>query len=637
MNRVQNTKLVLWLITGFAAAVVLTRFVFGLGVTTNLTDTTPWGLWIGFDVMGGVALAGGGFVLTAIVYIIRREEFHPLVKPAVLTAFLGYLAVIFGLLIDVGLPWNLWHMLIYWNPQSPLFEVGWCVMLYTTVLLLEFSPVPLEKLSRYAKIRNFLMKFRFVFVLLGIMLSTLHQSSLGSLFLVMPFKLHPLWYSNIIPIQFFISAIALGLMMVAFESLASHWLYRYKSENKLIAKLGKATVWVLLLYFSVKMIDIIITGKFAMIVDGSWESNLFIAEMLISVIVPVVIFSVPGFRRDSRFQLVGSFMVVFGMIFNRINVGGLAMLGTTGDTYVPSWMEVSVSLGVVSAVALIFLFVVEHFRIWEIQPRHPESSAHASPSFDHASEVWLGTPGVAALSKYSLAFILSFSLGMALIPDKQIHSEGIENITVRPANGKNTLHINGNRDQFDVEFPHKAHITRTGEDQCIKCHHLTLPRSVQNKCWECHTNMYQPVDFFRHDWHASDTGANLKCIDCHISGQTRNAESAKNCLECHPKYQSSDFVNNSRNKYCILSYTDAMHKLCVSCHTIKATEMSEKKNLAECATCHESENPPKFVENLKWDTSLPQFNRVILPIIDSVKIQESTKPIVAEKYLQNIE
>jgi Ni/Fe-hydrogenase subunit HybB-like protein len=218
MNRVQNIKLALWLITGFAAAVGLLRFIFGLGVTTNLNDTTPWGFWINFDVMGGVALAAGGFVITAIFYIMKREEFHALVKPAVLTAFLGYIAVVFGLLFDLGLPWNIWHMLIYWNPHSPLFEVGWCVMLYLTVLLLEFSPVPLEKFSRYAKIRKFLMKFRFVFVLLGIMLSTLHQSSLGSLFLIMPFRSDPLWYSHILPLQFFISAIALGLMMVAFES-----------------------------------------------------------------------------------------------------------------------------------------------------------------------------------------------------------------------------------------------------------------------------------------------------------------------------------------------------------------------------------------------------------------------------------
>lgn len=620
MNRVQNTKLILWLITGFAAAVGVTRFIFGLGVTTNLSDATPWGLWIGFDVMAGVALAGGGFVMTAIFYIMKREEFQPLVKPAVLTAFLGYLAVIFGLMFDLGLPWNIWHMMIYWNPHSPLFEVGWCVMLYTTVLLLEFSPVPLESTSKYAKIRSFLMRFRFVFVLLGIMLSTLHQSSLGSLFLVMPFKLHPLWYSNIIPIQFFISAIALGLMMVAFESLFSHWLYNRKPETNLVAKLGKAAVWILLIYFGTRMADILVAGKAGLIFDGSWESGLFMAELLIAVIIPVIIFAVPRFRHNNRLQWVGSFAVVFGMIFNRINVGGLTMLGVTGDTYVPSWMEIAISLGVVSAAALAFLFVVERFHIWKITPKNPQSLTHTPPAFDYSSQVWLGTPRVAELFKYSLAFVLSFAIGMALMPNNQIKGAGIENVTVRPPNGKDTLHVNGNQDNFNVEFPHKEHVKRIGEDNCVDCHHLDLPRGENNSCWECHTSMYKPVDFFKHDWHAQDNNGKIKCNDCHTAGQPRNAESSKKCTECHPKYEFKAPIKTDLGNYYTLSYTDAMHKLCVSCHKVKSTELADKPRLADCATCHETEFPEKISNDLKWDIALPQFNRVILPVIDSVKV-----------------
>jgi Ni/Fe-hydrogenase subunit HybB-like protein len=631
MNRAQNTKLILWIITGFAAAVGLTRFIFGLGVTTNLNDTTPWGLWIGFDVMGGVALAAGGFVITAIFYIMKREEFQPLVKPAVLTAFLGYLAVMFGLIFDLGLPWNIWSILIHWNPHSPLFEVGWCVILYSTVLLLEFSPVPLENFSRYAKIRSFLMKFRFIFVLLGIMLSTLHQSSLGSLFLVMPFKLHPLWYSNILPVQFFISAIALGLMMVAFESQVTHWLYHRKSETNLIAKLGKATVWILLIYFIIKMTDIIISDEFTMIFNGSWESYLFIIEMLISVIIPVIIFTVPRLRQTNHMQWVGSLMVVIGMVFNRINVGGLTMLSTTGDSYIPSWMEIAISLGVVSAAVLVFLFSFEHFHIWEKQPRHPESFAYTPPSFDYASAVWLGSPGIAALSKYSLAFVLSFAVGMALMPGSQVRGEGIEDITVRPANGKDTLHINGNRDDFNVEFPHKEHIKRIGEDKCIECHHLSLPRCDNNSCWECHTSMYKAVDFFKHDWHSLDTGGNIKCVECHTPGQTKNAETAKKCTDCHPKYTFSTLKEGNPKKYYAPSYTDALHKLCVSCHMIESTKLKDKPKLAECATCHESELPQKIEQNLKWEISLQDFNRVILPVIDSVKIKGAQVPADMEK------
>ncbi|NQU04888.1 MAG: polysulfide reductase NrfD, partial [Calditrichaeota bacterium] len=206
MNRVRNFKMILWMITGLAAAAGAARYIFGLGAATNLTDATPWGLWIGFDVMSGVALAAGGFVITASVYIFKLDKFHEITRPAVLTAFLGYIAVAVGLLFDLGLPWNIWHMMIYWNLHSPLFEVGWCVMLYLTVLALEFIPVPLEEFPRLGAIRNFLVKFRLPLVIAGIALSTLHQSSLGSLFLIMPYQVHPLWYTPILPILFFISA-----------------------------------------------------------------------------------------------------------------------------------------------------------------------------------------------------------------------------------------------------------------------------------------------------------------------------------------------------------------------------------------------------------------------------------------------
>ena len=167
MNRVRKLKFALWALLGLAASVALPRFLFGLGASTNLSDATPWGLWVGFDVMGGVALAAGGFIVTATVYIFRLERFHAVVRPAVLTAFLGYAAVAVSLLVDLGLPWNIWHMMVYWNPHSPLFEVGWCVMLYLTILALEFFPVPAEEFPRLAKARAVLLKARLPLVLAG--------------------------------------------------------------------------------------------------------------------------------------------------------------------------------------------------------------------------------------------------------------------------------------------------------------------------------------------------------------------------------------------------------------------------------------------------------------------------------------
>lgn len=617
MNRVRNAKLILWIITGFAAAVALNRFIFGLGVTTNLNDATPWGLWIGFDVMGGVALAAGGFVLTAIFYIMKREEFHPLVRPAVLTAFLGYVAVIISLLIDLGLPWNIWHMIIYWNPHSPLFEVGWCVMLYTGVLLLEFSPVPLEKFSRYAKIRNFLMRFRFVFVLLGIMLSTLHQSSLGSLFLIMPFKLFPLWYSNILPIQFFISAVALGLMMVSFESLVSHWLYKRKPEADLVGKLCKTAVWVLATYFIVKFTDLIVQGKFGLIFNGSWQSNLFITEVMISTIIPAVLFSIPSLRRTAPVQWIGSFMVVFGMMMNRIDVGGLVMLGTTGDSYTPLITEIVTSLGIISLASLVFLFAIENFNIWDLQPKEPDSLPHTLPQFDYSSRTWIGTPDVSNLTKYSLVFIVSFAIGMALTPGSRIHSEGITNVKVYRASGLDTLYVNGNRDDQFVKFPHQAHIKRIGKENCKTCHHLNLPGEKLSECWECHTGMYTEADFFRHDWHSGVYGANLKCGDCHKAGINRSVNSAKQCTDCHKSYNFKSRLVKVNGTYNVLSYTDALHNLCVSCHIKKSKEDKEKKDIARCTACHKTELPENLTAGINWKIHVPHFNNVILPDVNA--------------------
>lgn len=642
MNRVRNAKLILWLIVGFAAAVALNRFIFGLGVTTHLSDTTPWGLWIGFDVMGGVALAAGGFVITAIFYVMKREEFHPIVKSAVLTAFLGYLAVILSLFFDLGLPWNIWHMIIYWNPHSPLFEVGWCVMLYTTVLLLEFSPTPLESSSRYARIRKFLMKFRFPLVLLGIMLSTLHQSSLGTLFLIVPEKLYALWYSHILPIEFFISAIALGLMMVAFETLVSHWLFKREPETEIISKLCRIAFWVLALYFVVRIADIIIAGNFEMIFNGNGLSILFIIEILISTVIPAIMFAVPKWTKKSGVQWVGSAMVVVGMVMNRMDVGGLAMHNAAAS-YIPSWTEVAISLGIVSVATLVFLFFIEHFHVWDEKPVDPESLPHTLPTFDYTSQTWLGTPDVSSLSKYTLAFVLSFGIGIAILSGKHLKGKGIDTIQVKHATGIDTLRINGNSDDQYVDFTHKKHIAwikqnipLIGKDTCAICHHLSLPGQKLNNCSDCHSNMYTSADFFRHDWHASSAGANLSCNDCHKPGETRSALTAKSCTSCHSTYKfASNRINrfykfaandnNPAHKYYIPSYADAMHDLCLSCHLIEAKKLKNEANLTQCSTCHQTPVHSNSVRGLNWKIHVPHFNNVILPMdsLRSKRIQEA--------------
>jgi len=611
MNRVQTSKTILWSLLGFAAAVGLTRFVFGLGATTNLSDGTPWGIWIGFDVLAGVALASGGFVMTAIFYITKREEFKPLVRPAVLTAFLGYLAVIFGLMFDLGLPWNIWHMMIYWNPHSPLFEVGWCVMLYTAVLMLEFSPMPLEATNRYAKVREFLMKLRLPLVIIGIMLSTLHQSSLGSLFLIMPHRLHPLWYSSLLPVQFFVSAVALGMMMVALESIVSHWLYRRSADTTLVAKLAKFAAWVLGLFLAIRSVDIAASGEIAMIFEGSREAWLFIAEILMSTVIPILMFSIKRIRTKPAGQLVGSLLVVLGMVFNRLNVGGVAGLRPDALGYVPSLMEIIVSIGVVSAAALVFMFAVERFSIWRERPQDDQADPYARPNFDRAAEVWLGAPAVAARNKYSLVFVLSFTLGIAVIPGDRLESKGVVDAVVRKARGGQILQIDGNHDLFGTPFNHAAHIDSLGRDSsCVKCHHMNKPMDEQSGCWECHHNMYTVSDAFGHDWHAGPDGANIACRQCH-QGE-RRAETVKKCAACHTD-QLPPGATISIDSYLAPSYVDAMHGACVACHRQVAAADQTKAGLPQCAACHPKLPSERQLPFADFELSPRTVNPVVLP------------------------
>ncbi|HER00276.1 MAG TPA: Ni/Fe-hydrogenase cytochrome b subunit [candidate division Zixibacteria bacterium] len=588
MDRVKIFKLILWIVTGLGLSAAIARFAFGLGVTTNLSDTTPWGFWIGFDVVSGVALAAGGFVITATVYIMRKEEFHPIVKPAVLTAFLGYIAVIVGLLFDLGLPWNIWHPVVQWQHHSALFEVAWCVMLYTTVLALEFSPVPLEETSRYAKIRSFLMRYRLVFVILGIMLSTLHQSSLGSLFLIMPFKLHPLWYTPILPIMFFISAIALGLMMVTFESLFTSWLYRRKAETPLLAKLGKAAVWVIAIYALVRFIDLGARGALGYIFAGSFESIMFIVEASMVIIIPLILLSIPRTRHSLKGLWAASLLVVLGIVFNRINVAGLMMTSATGSHYVPSLSEILISASVVSAAVLAFLFAVEHFKVWERKPIDPEAKVEKLPEFDRASNTWLGRPEVAARIKYSLAFVLAVAVGLMFWPFDRLESRGIQDTPVVKARGGEKLIINGNRNFDLVLFKHKMHEdTLGGKESCVKCHHMNIPGDKESGCWQCHADMNKYTDAFRHDWHASPSGGNLGCVKCHEPDQPKMALTASECNECHKDLIPPGAAIKVED-YTAPGYVDAMHGSCVECHKEKAAAL-DKPKLPQCTTCHDQE------------------------------------------------
>ena len=360
------------MVVGFAAAVE--RFSRGLGATTNLVDTFPWGLWIGFDILVGVGLAAGGFTVAAIVYIFNIERFRPILRPTILTAFLGYILVIAGLMADLGRPWAIWHAIIYWNPHSVMFEVAWCVMLYTTVLALEFSPVVLErfKLKRALKV---IKTVTIPLVVLGVVLSTLHQSSLGSLFLIMPVRMHPLWYSNIIPFLFIISCVAAGLCMTIFESFLSSRAFGREIEMPLLSQLAKVVVVVLALYLTVRIQDLMNRDALHYVFEPGYQSFMFLIEVVIGVLAPLVLLAFEKIRTSKTGLFYSSALVLLGFVTHRLNTAITSMEQWPTRTYIPSWQELSITLGLVAFGFVAFAFIARYFDVFGAKAH--ESHAHA--------------------------------------------------------------------------------------------------------------------------------------------------------------------------------------------------------------------------------------------------------------------
>jgi Ni/Fe-hydrogenase subunit HybB-like protein len=358
---------------GFFAAVQ--RYATGLGATTNLVDTFPWGLWIGFDILVGVGLAAGGFTIAATVYVFNLERFRPILRPTILTAFLGYVLVICGLMVDLGRPWAIWHAIIMWNPHSVMFEVAWCVMLYTTVLALEFSPVVLERF-RLQRALKLIKMITIPLVVLGVILSTLHQSSLGSLFLIIPGRMHPLWYSNVIPFLFIISCVAAGLAMTIVESFLSSRAFGREVELPLLSDLARVVVVVLALYFTVRIQDLISRDALQYVFQPSYQSALFLGEVLLGVVLPFFLLLSKKIRSNRNGLFYSASLVILGFIAHRLNTAITSMERWPDRIYVPSWQELAVTLGLAAFGFMAFAFVSRYFKVFG-EEAHAHEGARA--------------------------------------------------------------------------------------------------------------------------------------------------------------------------------------------------------------------------------------------------------------------
>jgi len=380
--------------------IYLTRMFLGLEKVTNLDNQWPWGIWIAVDVATGVALAAGGFTSAALVYIFGHRRYHPLIRPALLTAMLGYTFVVIGLLADLGRWYNVWHPMLpsMWQGNSVLFEVGICVMIYLCVLYIEFVPIVVERFKGRVALRGAsqglnrtiekllhaadatLSRFMFIFIIAGVVLSCLHQSSLGTLMLIAPTKMSPLWYTPVMPALFLLSAIAVGFPMIIFESLLASRSFRLPPEMNLLAGLGRIVTFTLGIYAVAKIVDLTVREAWPWAFAGGTQAVMFWIEMLGGVLLPLVLFALPRVRRDPRGLFAAATLTVLGVALNRINVFLVAYRPPfAGPTYFPSVFEILLTAGLIATLVLVYRAIVMIFPVIAA-PHGAGASVHVGES-----------------------------------------------------------------------------------------------------------------------------------------------------------------------------------------------------------------------------------------------------------------
>jgi hypothetical protein len=521
-----------------------------------------------------------------------------------------------------------------------------CVMLYLTVLFLEFLPVVLEHRffqgAFFWALLKVLKRGSILLVIAGIVLSTLHQSSLGSLFLITQYRLHPLWYSPIIYVQFFVSAVGLGLMTVVLESLFSNIFLGHRLHTREISGLGMAASVVLWIYVALRLGDLGMRGVLGMALEGSWQANLFLAEMAISAVIPAAMMLFKPIRSSLAGVGIAAGMVVAGMIMHRLDVSIVAFARPEGIGYFPSWEEFAVSLGIVAGGILIFLFFVENLSVFEDVKGHPPEEA---PGFDpEGARSFLPGP-LAFPRRYSVAALAGAAVALLFLPvggveprpvpvagprsvDALIHERGdslVRRLTLAAsaeteasANeghvlAARVLLLDGNRDGDVVLFDHDDHARRLGaESSCETCHHLTKPLDRNTSCSECHRDMYEPVSAFDHTLHVRRMGENQACVDCHRGDtQVKSYQTVTECSDCHRnEIARRAFVEAPEPRWReAVGYMGAMHDLCVSCHEREASlaAAARPEGLDRCMTCHNVD----WRENLEALEPRPRGSPVI--------------------------
>jgi Ni/Fe-hydrogenase subunit HybB-like protein len=376
MTSIRIPRITLWRVIVtiiFAAGLYATyaRFALGFARSTHLTDPQPWGLWVGLGTLCGVGLSAGGFAIAAAVYLLGFERYRPVLRTAVLVSFLGYSSVIAGMMYELGLPWRIWHPIFMWNRHSVLFEVSWCVMLYTTVLALEFSPSLVEKIPLKG-FREFYLKWHhkilIALVLVGTLLSSMHQSFLGALYLITKGKLDPLWYSPYLTTEFYLSAIPAGLAVTIMALYLCVRSLNVKLDLQILSDVSRVIAPLLALWGVFRAVDLITRDATPYLFLWREETLSFWLEIVLLVIAPVLLLTREKIRNNPQYLYWTCALIVMGFIANRLNVSITGLQATSGVYYVPKWTEFATSLSILTAIVLAFRYAVIYL---DILPKNP--------------------------------------------------------------------------------------------------------------------------------------------------------------------------------------------------------------------------------------------------------------------------
>jgi octaheme c-type cytochrome (tetrathionate reductase family) len=596
-------------------AFALARFLFGIGAVSNLNNQFPWGLWIGIDVASGVALAAGGFTTGAIAYVFNRQQYHAVIRPALLTAMLGYTFVVLGLLIDIGRYWNITSPVFNHNGNSVLFEVAICVMIYLHVLYIEFIPIVVERFKGRVKLPGplaglngitetilgiadrILGKLMFFFIIAGIVLSCFHQSALGSLMLIAPYKVHPLWYTPILPLLFLLSAFAAGYPMVTFESIIVSKSFGRRPEMEVLTPLARYMPVLMGLYLAVKIGDMMVRGTYVYLLDGTVQTNSFIVEVLFGVMLPFVLLLFKRVRQSPGWLFFASTTFVLGILFNRINVFVVSYTPPyVIQSYFPSVGEVAITVGLIAA--LFFLYRTFVF-IFPVLGTHPKKMSTAALLVLAVSILFHQAPVHAAdVSTSAKKPLNALDLGTPSIEDApNVH------IINNPI-------VNQYSDMYEpVRFMHRKHANVLKD--CTLCHHRTpreegdtygMPVNMQMLrekeevpagCAVCHGRPFNPKQL---NTPGLKGAYHQLCMDCHKESEqvphvrgpviysamvrgpiarTLDSRAPTDCLACHPKR-----VPDHKELVKLDGAADAVAvtKNCLSCH--------EKEGKAILKTSH---------------------------------------------------